>query len=174
MRRQHRKAAVYRVFSDDEKEWIRENIKYDPATGDFWRKITSSPRPGSARVSYAIFSMFNEQFLAHRVAWFLMTGEYPTGIIDHINRDRRDNRWSNLRAADKSQNGANRTWRKSNNQTGFRGVRFTRSGKYSAQITFRKQSIYLGTFETADAAHSAYQSKGAELFGDYFNCHVDP
>lgn len=44
---------------------------------------------------------------AHRIAWRLMTGAWPTEEVDHINGNRSDNRWSNLRAASRAQNCAN-------------------------------------------------------------------
>ena len=32
----------------------------------------------------------------HRLVWFYSTGAWPIGVIDHVNRDRADNRISNL------------------------------------------------------------------------------
>lgn len=55
-----------------------------------------------------------KSLLAHRVIWALHYGHWPVGVIDHINRNRTDNRIENLRDTDVSTNNLNRTmppWR---------------------------------------------------------------
>jgi len=47
---------------------------------------------------------FRKKVLAHRLAWLLYYGEWPSGDVDHINRNRSDNRISNLRQLNRSQN----------------------------------------------------------------------
>jgi len=46
--------------------------------------------------------------LAHRLAWLYMAGAWPSGVIDHMNGDPSDNRWSNLRDVTQAENNANR------------------------------------------------------------------
>ena len=70
----------------------------------------------------------SEQYSAHRLARLYQTGWWPPAHIDHVNLDKADNRWSNLRAATRSLNGANR-FRQANNSSGFKGVHRRRRGK---------------------------------------------
>jgi hypothetical protein len=105
--------------------------------------------------------------MAHRLAWLYMTGEWPTDIIDHKNRNGLNNRWDNLREADQELNLANASVQK-NNKAKLKGVR-TQAGAFTARIVFRKRYHYLGRFKTAEEAHAAYVAKARELAGD-FHC----
>lgn len=93
--------------------------------------------------------------LAHRIVWLLTHGYWPEMFIDHINRNRADDRPSNLRLVTHAENMQNRSI-PSNNP--FVGVYPTRSGKFRAQITRQGRSLYLGTFATAEQARDALQS----------------
>lgn len=85
----------------------------------------------------------------HRIIWELMNGEIPEGMqIDHINRDRSDNRIENLRLVTPSGNCENReckgyTWSK-------------HAKKWMSQIHTKGKTIYLGYFNTKEEAHQAY------------------
>ena len=105
--------------------------------------------------------------MAHRLAYYFMTGEDPADMqIDHINLDKSDNRWENLRLATHTQNSANARVR-SHNQTSLKGVGKASKNKYHARITFNKTEIHLGTFDTPELAHAAYVQKANELYGDF-------
>ncbi len=94
-----------------------------------------------------------------------MNGEVPSEV-DHINRDRADNRWSNLRACTRSENLANRmAW--SRNGLGLKGVGQLPSGKFKAEIRVNKKTHYLGVFGTAEEAHAAYVSAASVAFGKF-------
>lgn len=70
----------------------------------------------------------------------------PRGIVDHINRDKLDNRRENLRIASRSQNALN-AGLPLNNTSGFRGVDFDRArAKWSARIKVSKRQHCLGRF----------------------------
>lgn len=106
---------------------------------------------------------------AHRLAWFFMTGEWPILDIDHINGDRSDNRWSNLRLANDSQNGANKR-RYKNNKSGFKGVIWdARHKRFKAQLKKDGKVLNLGRYHTAEEAHEAYCKAAATLHGDFAN-----
>ncbi len=47
---------------------------------------------------YVNIMVSGKMYLAHRLAWFLMKRAWPTGVVDHVNRNPPDNRWRNLRA----------------------------------------------------------------------------
>lgn len=91
----------------------------------------------------------------------------PTGdkIIDHINRNKLDNRRENLRLATYSQNGMNRGVNV-NSSTGFKGA-IKESGKYVSKITVDGRSIYIGTFNTPEDAAKAYNVMAEVHFGEY-------
>jgi hypothetical protein len=67
-------------------------------------------------------------------------------LIDHINWDRTLNIKSNLRIATLSENNVN-IKRKSNNSSGYTGIKPTKNGKWQSQISFNNIRYYLGTFD---------------------------
>ncbi|MDE1814536.1 MAG: HNH endonuclease, partial [Thaumarchaeota archaeon] len=108
-----------------------------------------------------------KRYLAHRLAWLYMTGAFPTGHIDHINRDPSDNRWVNLRAATPSQNLANQGLSKSN-KSGFKGVCWNkRKRKWQAGIRIGGKQTWLGLFSDPAQAHAAYVRAAIREFGEF-------
>lgn len=106
---------------------------------------------------YRTVSVRNERFLVHRIAWLIVRGRWPANELDHVNGDKADNRFVNLREATKSQNGQNRGPQK-NNRSGFKGVSWgTRDKKWVARIKIGKKYVSLGAFDTAIAAAAAYK-----------------
>ena len=92
---------------------MKEVLSYDPDTGIFvWKKalndhiIVGSPA-GYRNDGYINIGLHGSTFRAHRLAFIYMTGTCPEEV-DHIDMDRSNNRWTNLRAALRSQNNANR------------------------------------------------------------------
>jgi hypothetical protein len=85
--------------------------------------------------------------------------------VDHINGDQLDNRRCNLRPATMQQNLHNRG-KFRNNTSGFKGVHVQR-GKYVARIAKDGKRVYLGHFDTAEAAHTAYCAAATEQHGDF-------
>jgi len=92
----------------------------------------------------------------------------PDGFdTDHINGRKNDNRRKNLRIVSRSMNMFN-TPKKSNNKSGYKGVhrvseRVNPKNRWVAQITNNRKSIFLGYFNTAKKAHSAYLAKRKEI-----------
>lgn len=101
---------------------------------------------------------------AHRAAWALKTGAWPAMDIDHEDGVGDHNWWINLRLATDEQNQANARLKKTNT-SGFKGVSRVRSGRWQANIWYKKRSIYLGRFDTPEEAHAAYL-KSARLLRD--------
>jgi hypothetical protein len=155
-------------------EQLRSEVDYDPETGVFTR-ITE--RGGCAvgsvagwrgKKGYQHLNVLGRKYAAHRLAWLHVYGEWPTGALDHINRDKTDNRISNLRIATPAENQRNIGVRKSNT-SGVVGVYwFARTGKWMAAVFLGGKNIHLGYFENKDDAIAARQ-KAAELVygGDY-------
>lgn len=87
--------------------------------------------------------------------------------VDHINRDKLDNRISNLRLASHSENCANRGKSK-NNKSGFKGVDFClRYKKWRSQINNQKKKIHLGYFLDKIEAAKAYDSAAKKLHKEF-------
>lgn len=85
-------------------------------------------------------------------------------VVDHINRDRRDNRRANLRCVSVGSNNANSRPRGS--RSGFRGVYWhSRAGKWVAQISVGGRNRHLGLFLEADEAAEAYDEAALALYG---------
>lgn len=150
-------------------------LDYDPETGVFrWRetcgrrKTVAGQIAGTVKKStgYRVMKFRQKPYRANRLAWLIVTGAWPTHQVDHRNGVRSDDRWSNLRAATPSQNRANGR-RRSDNASGFKGVRKTASGRWNATIQCVATKRRLGTFDTPEEAHAAYLAAAREVFGDF-------
>jgi len=95
----------------------------------------------------------SQLFRAHRVAWALHFGEWPSDQIDHINGVRGDNKIENLRIVTHQDNHRNQK-RSSNNTSGVTGVHWnTRKGKWASRIWVGgKNGKHLGYFDSFDEA----------------------
>lgn len=152
-------------------EDIGEYLSYDPQTGALTWLVYRAAGVGAGHLAgslhyvgkFRTVSFKGRRYLAHRIAWFLMTGEQPPALIDHIDLDPANNRWSNLRPATHSLNGANVRSRRN----GRKGVTLRATGRYQAQIKRGGKSYYLGVFDTEEEAASAYAAKATELFGTF-------
>lgn len=90
-------------------------------------------------------------------------------VIDHINRNKLDNRKTNIRFCTVAQNGWNRGCA-SHNTSGFKGVyRDARRNQHQwfIKLVVNKQPLYLGSFNTPEEAYSVYKKKITEIHGDF-------
>ena len=133
---------------------------YDPNTGKLWREAGSADGRGYRHVQFE-----GRSHLAHRVAWLLYYGEWPSGFLDHINGNPSDNRIINLRLADVVENQHNRGKSK-NNTSGFKGVS-SRRGKWQALISINGKNRYLGLFTTCEEASAAYDQAALQHHGEF-------
>jgi hypothetical protein len=142
---------------------LREMADYNPETGEFrWleRKkgrqiVVGSLRGTKQKYKYIRVKIDYVTYSAHRLAWLWMTGNWPAQDIDHINRDPIDNRWSNLRDVSKSENSKNK---RVSNASGLPGVYFNKKTR------MWQSSLYLGSFQTKEGAHEAYQAARLSVF----------
>jgi len=149
-------------------------LDYNPETGAFYRKLKTGPNsyPGEEITclndeGYIIVTMMGARLRAHRLAWVWMTGNWPKEDIDHINGNRADNRFINLRGATRSQNLQNSGMR-SYNKTGYKGVHFcNQRQKYVAQIRINKKATCLGRFETLEEASAVRIAAEKRFYGEF-------
>jgi hypothetical protein len=144
-------------------ERLKELLKYDSETGMFYWLVSTSNRvkagepAGSISNGYRIIMVDKRAYRAHRLAWLYAFGSFPVNQIDHIDRDRLNNRICNLRQATNQQNSQNVSRPRSNNKSGYLGVR-KQGDKWVASIYMHGKKTHLGTHATPEAAHLAYVS----------------
>jgi hypothetical protein len=110
---------------------------------------------------------------AHSIPLHRFILSAPAGVdVDHINRDRKDCRRSNLRFCSQSHNNAN-TKLRLDNSTGYRGVHFNKcSGRYIAQISIAGRGKHIGSFSTPEAAAIAYNEQAICIHGSFATINI--
>lgn len=154
---------------------LREVLRYDPESGLWTWLVDRSPKVSAgvpagypSTGGYIQIYIDGAYYMAHRLAWFYVNGEWPPRRLDHENRTPADNRWINLRLATRSQNAANSKVRR-NNELGLKGVvRTLRKHKpFRAMVTKKGRRVHVGYFKTPEQASAAYFKKAQELFGEF-------
>jgi hypothetical protein len=154
---------------------LKAVLDYNPKTGVWtrlvdgrWSKVVQRNAGYLSKQGYVIVLFNGKNRKASRLAWLYMTGSWPKRDLDHVNGNRSDDRWSNLRLATRVQNIANGRIRK-DNTSGFKGVSFRKHDrKWVPQLRFRGKAKYLGCFDTPEKAYAAYLSAARKTFGEYF------
>tara|TARA_R110000824_G_scaffold122685_2_gene280020 strand:+ start:3268 stop:3747 length:480 start_codon:yes stop_codon:yes gene_type:complete len=137
------------------KEDILSVVAYNPETGLFTANKNNITSKGSkASKGYYYIKVNGVKYYAHRIAFKLVYGHEPF-LIDHINRDKSDNRICNLRSVSRSDNGHNRNNNK--NRDLPKGVRLRNTNKYEARITINNKTIQIGCFNSSEEAAKNYQ-----------------
>lgn len=135
-------------------EQLKELLHYDPNTGVFtareaWGRYSRYPagtrvgRPNGSGYRQVYIGAAKKSFKEHRLAVLYMTGEWPVGEVDHINRIKDDNRWSNLRVVTRAENRRN---------LGSSGVYETPGGRWTSRI-----SVNFDTRAEAEAFRNALE-----------------
>jgi hypothetical protein len=103
----------------------------------------------------------------HVFAFALLHGGWPDHMVDHVDRDKLNNRPDNLRPACHSTNGANCAPRSG---SGYKGV-YPERGRWAARIGGgahrQTKREYLGCHDTPEQAARAYDRRARELYGEY-------
>lgn len=145
---------------------IRSHLAYCPETGNLtWLVSKRGHRKAGdlagswTKQGYRRVKVNQVAVPAHRAAWAIHYGEWPTDEIDHVNGDRGDNRLSNLRLATRHENCQN---------VPGAGVRYEADrGKWLARITYKRIEKNLGRYETEAEARAAYIAASRALRGDF-------
>lgn len=154
---------------------LKQLLSYDPGTG-LWTWLVTRGGALAGDIAgckegrgYIEIGIDGQSYKSSRLAWLWMTGAWPSDLIDHEDRNRTNDRWSNLRLATNSQNTANSSVR-SSNSTGFKGVSIDRGRKFNpfrATIKVDGKREHLGYFGAPDDAHAAYCAAAKLRFGEY-------
>ena len=151
-------------------ERLRELLDYNPETGVFTRRVQLSPRYPIGSVvgsddgsGYLQTTVASKKYRLHRLAYFYMLGVWPPHDVDHKNRKRANNKWSNLRPATRTENCHNISLG-AHNTSGYIGVSWAANVfKWEARITVANKGKVLGYFPTPELASAAYQ-KAKHIF----------
>lgn len=147
---------------------VRDLFDYDPVTGQLrWRhagpkRIVGASAGTVTPRGYVQIGAGGKTYLAHRLAWLHVHGEWPANQLDHIDGDKTNNRIANLRQCVDAENAQNRA-RHRNNTSGSTGTYRDQSGMFCARIRSNRKLIHLGTFGTQEEATSAYLAAKASL-----------
>lgn len=155
-------------------EEITAQVSYDPETGQFVRLVNRPNSPAGTNAAkkldthgYPIVRVCGREFRAHRLAWIIARGNWPAADIDHINRNRTDNRIANLREATRRENLGNSSL-SSHNTSGIKGVHlYKATGRWSAYINVHGKRKHLGYFDTCELAGAAYREAAKVTFGEF-------
>jgi hypothetical protein len=135
-------------------ETIIQRLIYEPETGFFiWRNGPNAGRRAGHANSrgYRHIKIGDKYVKEHRAAFVFMTGAWPEDVVDHINRQTGDNRWSNLRDVCAQDNALN-----SGACGAEPGVHCRKDGSaWEAKGMLRGKRIHLGRFPTRDQARAA-------------------
>lgn len=137
---------------------LKEVLHYDPETGKFtWllpvarRVKKGSPAGTLQRSGFIHIRIDGEQHNAHRLAYFYMKGYWPEHEIAHINKNKSDNRWANIRHVTRSQNMVSRR-RNSNNTSGHRNICLNKTTKEWQVHISRESVLYRKNFRELEDA----------------------
>lgn len=145
---------------------LKELLSYNKKTGIFTRLVASGPsKKGSIAgykndQGYTMIPIDYGQYRAHRLAWLYIYGYLPENEIDHINRNRSDNKISNLRVVSRTCNLRNSGVQK-RNTSGVTGVRWRESeSKWTSFIGVNKKYVHLGIFrKKVDAVKARWEGE---------------
>ena len=157
-------------------DYLRKRLRYEPETGKlFW--LDCAEMPSHWRTQFAGKEAFTSVcggyrtggikysgFRAHRVAWAIHYGEWPSNQIDHINGIRTDNRIENLRVVTPQENSRNIKMFNTNT-SGVTGVSWVKArGKWMAMISVKGRNKNLGYFQSIDEA-TAVRAEASARYG---------
>lgn len=164
---------TYNKYTRLSQESLKEYVSYDPVTGQFtcikkWcSKVMVGEVVGCYATGYWKVSFLGMPYLAHILAWFYMTGEWPKVEIDHKDRDKSNNQWGNLRQATRQQNEFNKSPH-GDSILGIKGVSVSKNhDRYRAHITLDGKQYHLGTFDTLEEAKRARREAEQKFFGEF-------
>jgi hypothetical protein len=151
---------------------LKDLLHYNPDTGIFTRNRTCGgyKKGGESGClnghGYRCIGINNKLYKRSRLAWLYVYGYFPENLIDHIDRDKSNDRITNLREASPSCNVHNRS-APSTNTSGIKGVRWS-GNRWKASICVNGKIKELGGYlDKLTAARIRYE---AEVKYNYVSC----
>ena len=141
---------------------LKDLFVYDRVTGIVTKKSSGLAVGSLTKMGYLRASVLDLDYMLHRLIWCMETGSFPDGQIDHINGNRSDNRWCNLRLTTNRKNAIN----KEMHRKGKLPWAYKEGRKWKSEVKVDGRSVYLGLFETAVEAHEKakeYLTEGGRL-----------
>lgn len=160
-------------------EEVRRLLDLNFETGELrWTAAASQGRlagriAGSVgSCGYRQIKIGQRMYLAHRLIWLIVNGEWPAGQIDHIDGDRTNNAVCNLRDVTGAQNKQNIAVSGRKSASGLAGAVYIPGGsrrrdKWESRIKVNGVSHHLGLHSTPEAAHAAYLSAKARFHPNF-------
>lgn len=155
-------------------------LRYDPENGIlYWTGAQASylagqPAGSVNKLGYVMIKTGGRSLAAHRLAWLFHYGLWPEVDIDHVDRNRSNNRICNLRLTSMLQNQMNSAPRRHNTH-GWKGITFQpRHKAWLAQITIAGKNHNLGRYKDPRDAAAAYDRRASAEFGDYAYLNFPP
>lgn len=151
-------------------------VEYCPRTGEVRWKQTHSRKAVKGEIAdyrattgYRVVYLQGRWLYSHRIAWASAWGKWPPGVIDHINGDPGDNRWGNIRLANRSQNQANHK-RRCDSSSGIKGVGWNKQqNKWQATVKLYGKVHHGGFFDTIESAGEAVKKLRLKVHGQFTN-----
>lgn len=148
------------------RSYLKSILHYNPDTGVFtWLEGRKGARlnkiaGGGNGKGYTRICVDGRRILAHRLAFLYMTGSFPPDQTDHIDGNRHNNAWGNLRPVSREENSKN-TKLGAKNKSGAHGVTwYDHLGKWRVRVTSGSKNIHIGYFH--DHASAIAARKDAE------------
>jgi len=158
---------------------LKELLDYDAETGIFTWKSSRSGTNGAGSEAGAVDSKGYRQIaingvlsLAHRLVFLYIDGYMPENSVDHINRNKLDNRRVNLREVSKQCQMRNRDVRRDNSSSVTGVVWHKRSSSWRARIGVNGKHRNLGHF--TDLLEAAYHRYAGEQCLGFPDCDINP
>jgi hypothetical protein len=164
---------VTRKYDILTQDYLKSLLRYEPRSGQFFwlvdkGRVGAGDKAGTtSRRGYVDIKIDGRSYLAHRLAWLYMTGEFPIHEIDHINGNPSNNRWTNLREGTHSQvTRPHRTYK--SNISGHSGVHWRKDAdKYRVRITVNNQRISIGHYSDFKEACGARAKAEKQYFATF-------
>ena len=151
---------------------VRNLLQYDSETGIFKYRVNHDLCDAGDIAGYVSRSgrkmiwIDGRTYSASRLAFVYKTGRWPTPSVDHINRNKSDDRWCNLREATMQEQALNQGLRKTNT-SGYKNVYKNPGGK--GWLAFLPRNVdnrrkYIGRFDSPAEAAQAIVDKIKEIY----------